>query len=482
MTGKILSETDKNNWTHPTHVPSENDTKSMKEKDNKVSSSNANPYALLPFGLFLVIFVGTGVYLTTQGVEFAFYKYPAPVCVLPAILLAIFLGRKQLDQTIEDFIKGIGHSNIISMCLIFLLAGAFATVAKAIGGVDATVSLGVKVIPSYLLTPGFFIISAFIATAMGTSMGTNAAVAPIAFGVAKAAGIPLPIMAGAVMSGSMFGDNLSIISDTTIAATRTQGCEMKDKFKENIYIALPAAFLCFCLYAFFLGNAEVPSQESIQWFKVMPYLVILILAVTGVNVFVVLVTGIILAGFVGIFSPSEYHLDNFAQDIYTGFQSNQEIFLLSMLIGGLGYLMEKQGGLAYITQKVTKLIKALQKLTKGNNHSVAELGIASLVSIINICTANNTVAIVVAGKTAKKIAQENNISPKRSASLLDVYSCVIQGLIPYGAQALLLGTLFKISPIEIVTHSYYPMLLACSGLVFAFFKISKNRTHSPKER
>lgn len=432
----------------------------------------ASALALLPFGLFLVIFVGTGVWLTSQGVEFAFYKYPAPVCVLPAVLLAVFLGRKQLNETIEEFIRGVGDSNIISMCMIFLLSGAFATVAKSTGGVDATVSLGLTVIPSWLLTPGFFIISAFIATAMGTSMGTNAAVAPIALGVAQAAGIPIPVMAGAVMSGSMFGDNLSIISDTTIAATRTQGCDMKDKFRENILIALPAAILCFCIYAFFSGSAEIPGNEGgTQWLKVLPYLSILVLAVSGVNVFIVLVLGTILAGITGLIGSQDYQLSGFANDIYAGFQVNQEIFLLSMLIGGLGRLMERQGGLAYITKSVSRVIQYLKTFGQGKSSLIAEPGIAILVSLVNICTANNTIAIVVAGKAAKEIARKNNVTPRRAASILDIYSCVIQGLIPYGAQALLLGSLFSISPIDVVSQSFYPMLLAVSGIMFTLINL-----------
>ena len=430
----------------------------------------SNPLALLPFALFLVTFVGTGAYLSYQGVEYAFYKYPAPVCVLPAIFLSVYLGRKNLEKTMESFVEGVGHSNIISMCLIYLLAGAFATVTKSIGGVDATVELGSRIIPSFLLTPSFFLISAFIATAMGTSMGAGAAMAPIAYGVCQKSGISPAVMAGAIMSGAMFGDNLSIISDTTIASTRTQGCDMKDKFRENVFIAIPAALICFLIYSFFTGNASVGASETLEWYKVIPYLVIIVLAVVGYNVFLVLALGIVLAGLIGMWGIDSYDIASYTSDIYKGFTSTQEIFLFSMFVGGLGFLMEKQGGLAYITSKVMKMIEVVRRKTKSESSTVAELGLALLVSLVNLCTANNTVAIVVSGKAAKEIADQNHIRPSKSASILDIYSCAVQGLIPYGAQALLIGSLFDISPVQVVTHSYYPVLLALSCLGFTFWK------------
>ncbi len=290
--------------------------------------------ALLPLFLFLALFIGAGVYFQSQGVDFAFYQLPSPIAILPAIVLAILLSKQKLNQTMNTFMAGIGHNNIIAMCLIYLLAGAFAAVASATGGVDATVALGLKLIPANLLLPGFFIIAAFIATAMGTSMGTIAAVAPIALGVADQAGIELPLMAGSVMSGALFGDNLSIISDTTIAATRTQGCEMRDKFRENLIFAIPAAIVTLLLFGFLSsGQAELPPQE-VDFVKVLPYLSILVLAVAGLNVFVVLAIGILLAGITG-FVTQDYSLLTFGKDIYKGFGNMQEIFILSMLVGGL---------------------------------------------------------------------------------------------------------------------------------------------------
>ncbi|MGY3868518.1 Na+/H+ antiporter NhaC family protein [Aeromonas crassostreae] len=429
-----------------------------------------NAAALLPLLLFLALFIGTGTWLTLQGVKFAFYQLPAPVAALPAVVLALLLGKDGFNQNLETFFKGVGDSNIMAMCLIYLLAGAFATVAKATGGVDATVALGLSLIPGWCLLPGLFLISAFIATAMGTSMGTIGAVAPVALGVAQAAGIDPVLMAGTILSGAMFGDNLSIISDTTIAATRSQGCEMKDKFRENIKIAAPAAVLVILLYLTLgnVGDAPVP-QGDIALLKVLPYLLILGLALAGVNVFVVLGLGILCAGLVGM--TAGYSLGQFSKDIYQGFTGMQEIFLLSMLIGGLGALMERQGGLAWISERISALIARFTRQHDGEqNEKAAELGIAGVVGLTNVCTANNTVAIIVAAKVSRALAERHGVTPRRAASLLDIFSCVVQGLIPWGAQALLLGSIFALSPLAVVSMSIYPMALAISALAAIFIK------------
>lgn len=426
--------------------------------------------ALLPLLVFLALFIGTGTWLTLQGVEFAFYQLPAPVAALPAVMLALMLGKEGFNKNLETFFKGVGHSNIMAMCLIYLLAGAFASVAKATGGVDATVALGLSLIPGWFLLPGLFLISAFIATAMGTSMGTIGAVAPVALGVAQAAGIDPILMAGTILSGAMFGDNLSIISDTTIAATRSQGCEMKDKFRENVKIAAPAAIGVILLYLTLGSVGEAPaSNTAIELFKVMPYLLILGLALAGVNVFVVLGIGILAAGLVGLFNG--YELGQFSKDIYQGFTGMQEIFLLSMLIGGLGALMERQGGLAWINTRIAALIARFTREHSGEqNEKAAELGIAGVVGLTNLCTANNTVAIIVASKVARDLAEHHGVTPRRAASMLDIFSCVVQGLIPWGAQALLLGSIFALSPLSVVSMSFYPMALALAALAAVFIK------------
>lgn len=411
--------------------------------------------SLLPLLLFVLLFLGTGLYLQSQGVAYAFYQLPGPVAIIPALILAIWLHRAPLAQSIEVMVKGAGNSNIITMCIIYLLAGAFATVAQATGGVDAMVNAGLSLVPADWLLPGLFVISALVATAMGTSMGTIGALAPIAAGLAKQGGMDPALVAGVLLSGAMFGDNLSIISDTTIAATRTQGAEMKDKFRENLKIALPAAALTLLIFSL-LGHAQ--SQIDIKdfsWTGVLPYAAILVLAVAGLNVFVVLLLGILLAALQGVLF-ADYQVANLGKDIFKGFGSMQEIFLLSMFVGALGEFVKQQGGLSWIAGHIAKL--ASNFALAGNK--AQQLAIAALVFISNLCIANNTVAIVIAADVSKDLAEHHDISPKRAASLLDIFSCISQGLVPYGAQALLLGASFGLSPWDVVTQSYYCLILA----------------------
>lgn len=411
--------------------------------------------SLLPLLLFVLLFLGTGLYLQSQGVAYAFYQLPGPVAIIPALILAIWLHRAPLAQSIEVMVKGAGNSNIITMCIIYLLAGAFATVAQATGGVDAMVNAGLSLVPAAWLLPGLFVISALVATAMGTSMGTIGALAPIAAGLAKQGGMDPALVAGVLLSGAMFGDNLSIISDTTIAATRTQGAEMKDKFRENLKIALPAAALTLLIFTL-LGHAESQIEvKDFSWTGVLPYAAILILAVAGLNVFVVLLLGILLAALQGVVF-ADYPLANLGKDIFKGFGSMQEIFLLSMFVGALGEFVKQQGGLSWIAGHIAKLAS---KIALAGNKA-QQLAIAALVFISNLCIANNTVAIVIAADVSKDLAEHHDISPKRAASLLDIFSCISQGLVPYGAQALLLGASFGLSPWDVVTHSYYCLILA----------------------
>ncbi|MFK3975799.1 Na+/H+ antiporter NhaC family protein [Shewanella vesiculosa] len=432
-------------------------------------NSPASFVALLPLFLFLGLFIGAGLYFQSQGIDYAFYQLPSVIAILPAIVLAILLSKQRINNAIETFIEGIGHSNIIAMCLIYLLAGAFAAVAKATGGVDATVALGLSFIPSNLLLPGFFVIAAFIATSMGTSMGTIAAVAPVALGVADQAQIDYALMAGAVMSGALFGDNLSIISDTTIAATRTQGCEMKDKFRENLVFSIPASILTLIAFTFVgQGQADIAAQD-IEILKVLPYLTILVLAVAGLNVFVVLSLGIVLAGVTGVLS-SDYSVIQFGNDIYTGFTNMQEIFILSMLVGGLAALMQQQGGLIFVSNQIEALIRRFSKANGEASSRAAELGMAAIVAATNTCVANNTVSIVVTGDIAKELAEKHGVSPKRAASILDIFACIIQGLIPHGAQALLIASVFTISPLVAVSNAWYCMILAVIAVIIVIFR------------
>ncbi|MDK2800802.1 MAG: hypothetical protein PWQ70_2421 [Clostridiales bacterium] len=428
-----------------------------------MQNNKSNAAALLPLLAFLVLFIGTGIYLTSTGTEFAFYQLPAPVAILPAIVLAIWIGKEEINQKIDTFLKGVGDSNIITMCIIYLLAGGFASVAKAIGGVESTVNLGLSIIPASLVLPGIFMISAFISTAMGTSMGTIAAIAPIAVEVANKTDISVAITVGAVVAGAMFGDNLSMISDTTIAATKTQGCSMKDKFKFNLLIALPAAILTIIILLIMSTNGTVSNIGGYNFLKVIPYLLILIMALIGINVFVVLTAGIVITGMVGFITTQGYTLLQFSKDIYGGFTGMQEILILSLLIGGLGELIKQQGGIEFLIRVIDKITSKFSK--GGNRVKVGEFGISAVVSLADICTANNTVAIIISGGIAKEIAEKNGVDPRRSASLLDIFSCVFQGLIPYGAQVLLAGSIAKISPIAIIPHIYYPIILGITAIV-----------------
>lgn len=415
-----------------------------------------NGLALLPLVLFLALFIGVGATLSYTGINMAFYQLSPAVAILPAIALALSLGGKGLSDRITVFLRGSGEINIITMCIIYLLAGGFASVAKAVGGVDATVNFGLSIIPVEFILPGLFLISGFISTAMGTSMGTVAAVGPIAVGIAAETGIAPAWLMGAVMGGAMFGDNLSMISDTTIAATRTQGCRMDDKFRMNFRIALPAALGTTLLF-WFIGESGHAPVGDWKFIQVLPYIVILGMALTRVNVFVVLFSGIVFAGMVGLYTLPDYTLLQWSKDIYAGFAGMHEILVLSMLMGGLGELIRVQGGLAWLLEHIGRLTESANG---GKSRRVGEAGIALLVSLADMCTANNTVAIILTGRMAKEFADKNHVDPRRSASMLDIFSCVVQGIIPYGAQVLLAGSIAQISPVDISLSNIYCYLLA----------------------
>ena len=434
-------------------------------QDNQQS---AKLISLLPFGVFLGLFLGTGIVLTVQGKEFAFYQLPASIAIIPAIIIAVVMGKESINTKIQQFVAGAGHNNIVTMGVIYLLAGAFATVAKATGSVDASVQLGLAVFPDYLIIPGLFIVAAFLSTAMGTSVGTIAAIAPIASGFIDTAGLNPAIVAGSILSGAIFGDNLSVISDTTIASTRSQGAHMKDKFRVNFKFALPAAIVALFIFSFIGGSADYVSQEEIKLSGLFPYVVILALALYGLNVFVVLLLGIILAAITG-FINNGYQITALVADINKGFSSVQDVFILALFIGGLSELVRQQGGLSALTHYLKKLAS---KLSPNNPKRAAGMGIASLAFSANFFTANNTVSIIITGETAKQLADDSNISPAESASLLDIFACINQGLLPYGAQALLLGATIGISPVSVISYSFYPMILFFAAL-WAFWRITK---------
>lgn len=432
-----------------------------------------NLFALLPFAIFLGLFLGTGIILTLQGVDFAFYQLPASIAIIPAIIVSIGLGKylskSTIEKQVEQFISGAGNSNITTMCIIYLLAGAFSVVAKATGSVDASVQLGLAVFPDYLLLPGLFLVAAFLSTAMGTSMGTIAAIAPVALGFIETANLDAALVAGCLISGAIFGDNLSIISDTTIASTRSQGAQMKDKFRVNFKFAVPAALICLVIFTILGGEVSHELSNESALIGLIPYVTILVLALLGVNVFVVLTLGIVLAAAIGMISNG-YQLSAWLKDITAGFSSMQDIFLLSLFIGGLSELVRQQGGLAALTRVIETLAR---KLTPNNKRRAAGLGIAGLAFICNFFTANNTVSIIVTGDTAKNLATDGELSPAESASLLDVFACINQGMLPYGAQVLLLGATLHISPLSVASHSFYPMVLFFAA-GFSFWRLTSN--------
>ena len=430
--------------------------------------------ALLPLLLFLLIFLGSGIYYTLSGTEFAFYQIKAPVAILPAIVLAILLAREGLNRSLDTFIAGIGDSNIIMMVLVFLLAGAFASVTDAIGGVTATVNMGLSFIPPSFVLPGLFLIAAFISTAMGTSMGTIGAVAPVALGFAEATGISVPVAMGAVIGGAMAGDNLSIISDTTIAATRTQSVAMRDKFKLNLLIALPAAALTLLLL-FLLGDtATEPAEAEYQAILVLPYVAVLVLALSGLNVLAVLLTGIVLSGLTGLLLTEEYALSAWGNDIYRGFEGMLEITILSMFIGGLSAVMKREGGLAWLRQSIQRITARIGQAGRRSG----EAAIAAQVGIANLFVANNTVAIIVSGSVARDLADHYQVDRRRSASLLDIFSCVVQGVIPYGAQILLAGSLAGVSPLVLAGQVHYCWILAAAAVLAIVAGVPKLKTTS----
>ena len=435
--------------------------------DNKTNGNNIKPKgsALIPFIVFIALYLGVGIILQLQGVEMAFYQFPSPVAILIAVVVAFAMFKGKMDDKISDFMKGCGDENILTMCFIYLFAGAFATVASAMGGVDATSNFGLSIIPAHYITAGMFVISAFLAVSTGSSMGTIGAIGPIAIATADKAGLSMPLMVAAVIGGAMFGDNLSIISDTTIAATRTQGVEMRDKFKVNFLIALPAAIITFILLLI-LGKPEhIIEMEQLDYniIKVPPYVFVLVMAVLGLNVFVTLGSGIVMAGVIGI-AYGDIPPLSLSQNIYSGFTGMIEIFLLSLITGGLAYMVTKNGGLEWLLIKIKGLIKGEKS---------AQVGIAAIASVADMAVANNTVAIIITGPIAKGICEEFKVDPRRSASLIDIWSCVFQGFIPYGAQVLLACSLTAevanpVSPLSLFPLLWYQQLLALFAILSIF--------------
>ena len=428
-----------------------------------------NAWALLPLWVFLF------TYLVVSCIAGDFYKMPITVAFVLSSVVAI-AGSKggMLQARVEQFCRGAANSNIMLMVLIFILAGTFAQTAKEMGAVDATVNLAMSLLPGNLLAAGIFIAACFISISVGTSVGTIVALAPVAVGIADKTGMPDALMLGVVVSGAMFGDNLSFISDTTIVATRTQGCQMTDKFKVNSLIALPIALLTTFLYVF-LGNqiSESYTVGTIEWPKVVPYLVVLITALCGMNVMRVLFIGILLSGIVGLFTHA-FDVWGWTGAMGQGITGMGELIIVTLLAGGMLEMIRYNGGIEWIINKLTARIRSARG---------AEASIASLVSFANLCTANNTIALIMAGPIAKDIADRFHIDPRRSASLLDIFSCFVQGIIPYGAQMLMAAGLGAVSPIEIMQYLYYPYLLGFGAMLAIVFRYPRKFSGSlGKER
>lgn len=425
-----------------------------------------NPWALLPIAVFLVLFIAVGIIDNRMGGMFG-DSLPAIVGFLIALIVAFLQNPKGTKLTFEEKLntmaRGAGEENIMIMCLVFILAGAFSASVKAAGGADATVNFGLSILPGNVAVVGVFIIGCFISTSMGTSVGTIVALAPIAIGISEKTGISMALCIGAAVCGAMFGDNLSMISDTTIAATRTQGCAMKDKFRENFKIALPAAIVtAIIFFVSTMGTNYAPAEElTYNVVRIIPYLVVLIGALVGLNVFLLLVGGTVLSLAIGIAYGDFGLLDTF-KIMGDGITSMYDITVISILVAGVVSLVRQNGGIDWILYVIRRCIHG----KKG-----AEIGIAALSSVVDCSTANNTVAIVIAGPIAKEIAEDYDISPKRTASLLDIFTSTFQGIIPYGAQLLYAAAATematqKISSVQIVPYCYYPILLGVSALLF----------------
>lgn len=410
---------------------------------------------LSPLIVFLVL------YLVTSIVAQDFYKVPIAVAFLVSSVYSLLTVKGTMSERINIFAKGAGNPTMVLMLAIFILAGAFAASAKTMGAVDATVNLALNYLPEQAILPGIFLASCFISLSIGTSCGTIAALIPLAVGIAQQSGISIPLMVGLVVGGTYFGDNLSFISDTTIVATQTQGCNMKDKFHVNIRIVAPVALIMLVIY-FFLGTSLTTSTEvgKVNFWLVLPYLAVVILAVCGINVLLTLTIGLILTGIIGI-SYGAYDMFGWFSAMNEGMMGMSELIIVTILAGGMLEIIRHNGGINLIIKALTRNING----TRGG-----EMSIAALTCLVNICTANNTVAIITTGPIAKDVAKRFGIDPRKSASILDTASCFTQGLLPYGAQVLIAAGLSGLNPIAIIPHLFYPMLIGIALVLAIIFR------------
>lgn len=418
--------------------------------------------SLSPLILFLLLYLGVSLWAGD------FYKVPVTVAFLVSSIYAIALSKGSLQERITRYSQGAGAPTVLLMVWIYILAGAFAASAKAMGAVDATVNLTLQLLPASLLLPGIFLAACFISLAIGTSVGTIVALTPVAVGIAQQSQVSLPLMVAIVVGGAYFGDNLSFISDTTIAATQTQGCLMRDKFRTNIRLVLPVALVMLVLYWWLGRGIDVPQTlPQVDWWRVIPYLAVIVTAVAGLNVMLVLLIGLLLTLLIGLVDGS-YDLFGWMGSLGTGINSMGELIIMAMLAAGMLELIREMGGIDYLIRHLTRGIRG----PRG-----AQFAISLLVCLVNICTANNTVAILTAGPIARRLATKYGISPRRSASLLDTMSCFTQGLLPYSAQLLVAAGLVEatlgqpLNPAAVVPYLFYPMGLG-GAVVCTFLKKS----------
>ena len=415
--------------------------------------------ALSPLLVFIVL------YLVTSIVARDFYKVPITVAFMVASIYAVASsGKMPLQKRIESYSRGAASGNLMMMLWIFVLAGAFANAAKEMGCIDATVNLTLHLLPAEMLLAGVFLAACFISLSIGTSVGTIVALVPIAAGLANGTGTSTALMTAIVVGGAFFGDNLSFISDTTIAATQTQGCRLSDKFRVNLFIAAPAAFIIFIVYLLMGENIQTPKQiPDFELLKVFPYLIVLAVAVFGMNVMAVLTIGILLTGIIGLIGGS-FDVYGWFGAMGDGIKGMGELIIITMMAGGLLEIIRMNGGIDYIIKKLTAHV---------NGRRGAELAIAALVTLTNVCTANNTVAIITVGGIAKQIGDRYGVDNRKCASILDTFSCFTQGIIPYGAQMLIAAGLAELNPIEILPYLYYPLVLGMMALAAIIFRFPK---------
>ncbi|SEA35659.1 Na+/H+ antiporter NhaC [Xylanibacter ruminicola] len=415
--------------------------------------------ALSPIVVFILF------YLVTSIIAGDFYKIPITVAFMISSIyaIAVFTGRPLMHR-INNYSRGAATEQMMLMIWIFVLAGAFAHSAKQMGSIDATVNLALSLLPPQMIFAGMFLAACFISLSIGTSVGTIAALTPIAVGLAQETGVDQAMMTAIIVGGSFFGDNLSFISDTTIMATQTQGCRLSDKFRVNAFIVMPAALVILVAY-YFLGQDTMAPQQipAVEWVKVIPYLTVLVTAVCGMNVMAVLTIGIVLCGIIGIFTGS-FDLYGWFGAMGDGIMSVGELIIVTMMAGGMLELIKQQGGIDFIINQLTRRVSSKRG---------AELSIATLVSLVDVCTANNTVAILTVGDIAKQIGDRYGVDNKKCASILDTFSCTVQGLIPYGAQLLIAAGLASVNPVAILPYLYYPFALGVVAILSILLRYPK---------